>query len=150
MRFPIAARPLLARPLLARPLLARPLLALPLAAALDAGPALASSPDAWEEFRADVEAKCVAALPETLKNQTVYVDETGTAAYGVALIAGRSASEKARVTFACVYDKETKEAQVTGPIGREFVRVLTARQRAAVLERQKAGKAAPAGEDDAE
>lgn len=92
----------------------------------------------------------MAALPEKLKNQTVFVDETGTATYGVALIAGRSASEKARVTFACVYDKQTKEAEVTGAIGREFVRVLTARQRAAVLERQKAGKAAPAGDDGEE
>jgi hypothetical protein len=132
------------------PIPARSLLALPLAAALGACPALASSPDAWAEFKADVEAKCVAALPEKLKNQTVFVDETGTEAYGVALIAGRSAREKARVTFACVYDKKTKQAQVTGAIGREFVRVLTAKQRAAVLERQKAGKAAPGGEDGEE
>lgn len=114
------------------------LLALPLATALGAAPALASSDDAWAAFKADVEAKCVAALPEKLKNQTVFVDETGTEAYGVALIAGRSASEKARVTFACVYDKQAKTAQLTGPIGREFVRVITDKQRAAMEERRKA------------
>ncbi|MBB3976049.1 hypothetical protein GGQ64_001236 [Rhizobium azooxidifex] len=117
------------------------LLALPVATAL-ASPALASSSDAWAEFKADVEAKCVAALPETLKNQTVFVDETGTEAYGVALIAGRSESEKARVTFACVYDKQAKTAQLTGPIGREFVRVITDKQRAAMEERRKKNGAA--------
>lgn len=112
-------------------------------------PALASSDDAWAQFKADVEAKCIAALPETLRNQTVFVDETGTESYGIALIAGRSQQEKARVTFACVYDKQAKSAQVTGPIGREYVRVLTDRQRAAVLERQKQDGAAD-GADDTE
>lgn len=123
--------------------------ALSVAAALGAAPALASSSDAWAAFKADVEAKCVAALPETLKNQTVFVDETGTEAYGVALIAGRSESEKARVTFACVYDKQAKTAQLTGPIGREFVRVITDKQRAAMEERQKTNGAAD-GDNGAE
>ncbi|NVP57506.1 hypothetical protein [Mycoplana rhizolycopersici] len=111
------------------------------AALVGAAPAFASSSDAWSEFRDDVKAKCVAALPEKLKNETVFVDEFGTEKYGVALISGRSDQEKARVTFACVYDKQSRSAQVTGAIGREYVRVLNDRQRAAVLERQKSNGA---------
>ncbi|MCF3638568.1 hypothetical protein LXM94_01115 [Rhizobium sp. TRM95111] len=129
------------------------LIALPIAAA--ATPALASSDDAWEAFRADVEKACVAALPEKFRKPTVHVDPTGTERFGIALVAGRSQSEKMRVSYVCVYDKQAKTVELTGAIGPEFVRVLNDKQRAKVLERRAAaakGETSPQGapEDDAE
>lgn len=109
-------------------------------------PAFASSSDAWGDFRADVKAKCVAALPEKLRNEAVFVDEFGTEKYGIALISGRPAKEKVRVTFACVYDKQAKTAQVTGSIGPEFVRVLTEKQRTDFLAKQKKNAASAEAE----
>ena len=110
------------------------------------GPAFASSPDEWEAFRKDVETKCTEALPEKLRRPITHVDQTGTESFGIALIAGRSPSEKARVTFVCVYDKQAKTVEVSGPIGPEYVRLLNDKQREAVQARRE--KAAAAGADD--
>ena len=110
------------------------------------GPAFASSPDEWEAFRKDVEAKCTEALPEELRRVISPVEQSGTESFGIALIAGRSPSEKARVTFVCVYDKQAKTVEVSGPIGPEYVRLLNDKQREAVQARRE--KAAAAGADD--
>ena len=113
------------------------------------GPAFASSPDEWEAFRKDVEAKCTEALPEKLRRPITHVDQTGTESFGIALIAGRSPSEKARVTFVCVYDKQAKTVEVSGPIGPEYVRLLNDKQREAVqARREKAAAGADAAADE--
>ena len=114
------------------------------------GLALASSPDEWEAFRKDVDAKCTEGLPEKLRNPTTYVDQTGTESFGIALIAGRSPSEKARVTFVCVYDKQARTVEVSGPIGPEYVRVLNDRQRAAIEARRKKAAGGTTDDDTAE
>jgi hypothetical protein len=98
--------------------------------------AFASSPEAWEEFRQDVETTCTASLPEVLATPTVYVEPTGTEAFGVALIEGLSPESKARVTYVCVYDKQTKAVELTPAIASEFVHVVTESEREAIAKQR--------------
>lgn len=98
--------------------------------------ASASTPEAWQAFRADVEEKCSAALPEALGTPVVYVEPTGTQSYGVALIEGLSPESKARIVYACVYDKDKKTVELTPAIAEEFVRVVTDSERQAILDRR--------------
>ena len=70
--------------------------------------AFASSPDAWEAFRADVKAKCLAAAQATgMKSPEVLVHPLGTETYGLALL--REGADK-RI---CVYGKQTKTVELT-------------------------------------
>jgi hypothetical protein len=103
-------------------------------------PAQASSPAAWEAFRADVEKSCTASLPEVLGSPTVFVEPTGTQSYGVAAIEGLSPESKAQVVYVCVYDKQTKRAEVTPAIAAEFLHVVRESEReAAAKQRAKTG-----------
>ncbi|MCQ4634189.1 hypothetical protein J2Y63_006889 [Shinella sp. BE166] len=115
-----------------------PLTALVLSLAASA--AHASSPDAWEEFRADVEKSCVASLPEALGTPTVFVEPTGTESFGIAAIEGLSPESKSQVTYVCVYDKQKKTVQVTPAIAAEFLHVVRESEReAAAAERAATG-----------
>ena len=70
--------------------------------------AFASSPDAWEAFRADVKAKCLAAAQATgMKSPEVLVHPLGTETYGLAVL--REGADK-RI---CVYGKQTKTVELT-------------------------------------
>ena len=70
--------------------------------------AFASSPDAWEAFRADVKAKCLAAAQATgMKSPEVLVHPLGTETYGLAVL--REGADK-RI---CVYGKQTKKVELT-------------------------------------
>ena len=112
------------------------LLAAPLAAPL----AHASSPDAWEEFRADVEKSCLASLPETLGTPNVFVEPTGTQSFGLAAIEGLSPESKSQITYLCVYDKQKMTVEVSPPIAAEFLHVVRESEReAAAAERAKTG-----------
>lgn len=72
------------------------------------GVASASSPAAWEEFRADVAAKCLAAAQASgMKQPEVLVHPLGTETYGLAVL--REGADK-RI---CVYGKQTKKVELT-------------------------------------
>ena len=70
--------------------------------------ASASSPDAWDAFRADVKAKCLAAAQATgMKSPEVLVHPLGTETYGLAVL--REGADK-RI---CVDGKPTKKVELT-------------------------------------
>lgn len=83
---------------------------------LAAGSASASSDDAWKEFAADVEAKCKAAAMPSIEDVKAVVDPFGSEHFGLALITGRPKGANGFVTHICVYDKQSKSAE----IGSEF------------------------------
>ena len=84
--------------------------------ALLATPALADSEAAWDEFRAEVEAACRAAvegLGQAGGAVAVEVNPFGSEHYGVALVTLASAAGTDRL--ACVLDKATGAAEITAP-----------------------------------
>ena len=92
------------------------LLTLSLAAPL----AHASSPDAWEEFRADVEKSCLASLPEALGTPSVFVEPTGTESFGIAAVEGLSPESKSQITPASAVSTtmikaKSRLANMSGP-----------------------------------
>jgi len=113
-----------------------------LSLALAAPAAHASSPDAWEEFRADVEKSCLASLPEALGTPTVFVEPTGTQSFGIVAVEGLSPEAKSQITYVCIYDKEKKTVEVSPPIAAEFLHVVRESERAAA-----AAKRAETGDD---
>ena len=113
-----------------------------LSLALAAPAAHASSPDAWEEFRADVEKSCRASLPEALGTPTVFVEPTGTQSFGIAAVEGLSPEAKSQITYVCIYDKEKKTVEVSPPIAAEFLHVVRESERTAA-----AAKRAETGDD---
>ncbi len=77
-------------------------------AALIPAASQASSPQAWEEFRADVGAKCLAAAKATgMKTPEVVIHPLGTETYGLAVL--REGADK-RI---CVYVKQTQKVELT-------------------------------------
>jgi hypothetical protein len=109
-----------------------------LAVSLLAPAAYASSPDAWEAFRADVEKSCLASLPEALGTPTVFVEPTGTQSFGVAAIEGLSPESKSQITYVCVYDKQKKTVEVSPPIAAEFLHVVRESEREAAAKEKAA------------
>ncbi|MCQ0970919.1 hypothetical protein MLD63_10830 [Paracoccus sp. TK19116] len=96
-----------------------------IAAALLAGlavPATASSDDAWEEFRAEVEGACTA-LVEAPEGATVtaQVNPFGTESYGAALmtvtVPGDEDGDEPgyEEVSVCIFDKQDRSAELTGP-----------------------------------
>ncbi len=77
-----------------------------------AGPALASSGDAWDRFRADVGAACLA-LVQGPGTATVEVNPFGSVSYGVAVVTLSSTVGTDRMI--CVYDKAGKTAELSAP-----------------------------------
>ena len=75
--------------------------------------ALASSPDAWEEFRRDVEKSCRAAVKGVIDPQVVQVDPYGSESYGFAVLVGPEASGSKLRLVACAYDKRRRRAEVS-------------------------------------
>jgi hypothetical protein len=78
--------------------------------ALAASPALASSGDAWEEFREDVRAACLA-LVQVQGTVTIEVNPFGTESYGVALVTVKADWGEDRM--ACVFDKVSGKAELS-------------------------------------
>ena len=77
-----------------------------------AGPALASSGDAWDQFRADVGAACLA-LVQGPGTTVVEVNPFGSDSYGVAVVTLASGAGTDRMI--CVYDKASKTAELSAP-----------------------------------
>jgi len=78
--------------------------------------ALASSPDAWEEFRKDIRRKCEQKLQNVLIDPKIIVDPFGVSSAGIALCAGQSKHSKEQHIVICVYDKKSKKVELTSEI----------------------------------
>lgn len=76
---------------------------------------LASSDEAWEEFRKEVDAACqeLVEVPDNAQVQ-VNVNPFGSESYGAALVAVNFGAEGQDV-MVCIYDKQSKTAELTGP-----------------------------------
>lgn len=86
-------------------------------AALVAGPAAASSEEAWAEFRSDVETSCRALL-DTPGTPSVRVNPFGSDRFGLALITVTLEDGTADL-YGCIYDKQAKTAELTAPFPAE-------------------------------
>lgn len=72
----------------------------------------ASPPEAWEEFRRDVERQCTAlADAQGIRGAAVSVDPYGTESYGVAIIIGGDGQRQN--LYVCVYDKRSQQAELS-------------------------------------
>lgn len=109
-----------------------------LALSLAVPAAHASSPDAWEEFRADVEKSCLASLPEAVGTPNVFVEPTGTESYGIAAIEGLSPESKSLITYVCIYDKQKQTVEISPPIAAEFLHVVRESEREAAAKAKAA------------
>jgi hypothetical protein len=77
-------------------------------------PALASSEDAWKEFRAKVSKSCEKAVAGRLEKPQIAVDPFGSDSYGVAIARGVSTDSKAPRVIVCVFDKRSGKAEASG------------------------------------
>ena len=80
---------------------------------LSAGSAIASSDDAWAEFRADVETACLGIVEEP-GEIVIEVNPFGSERYGAALVTATLAGGGAS-RMICIYDKATKAVELTAP-----------------------------------
>lgn len=76
-----------------------------------AGAAHASSDMAWQQFAADVEAKCRKAAV-TIEKPVATVDSFGSEHYGLALLTGKPKGAKGVIAQICVYDKQKKTVEI--------------------------------------
>lgn len=86
-------------------------------------PALASSDDAWAEFAAKVETKCLTAAADMLEKPTIAVDPFGTESYGVAVLTGKPRGADGSVSYFCVMDKKTETAEIGSELGADTLTV---------------------------
>ena len=89
--------------------------------------ARSSSDAAYAAFKADVAERCTARAKSELADPIVIVDAYGTTSYGIALIYGRPQTPKGMpqlpglASKVCVYDKKTKQVELSGDIETNFV-----------------------------
>jgi hypothetical protein len=88
-----------------------------------AGPAAASSDDAWTEFVADVQLKCLAATQDMLDNATIAVDPVGSENFGLAIVSGKAKGADARISHICVYNKQNQSVEIGGELTDAMVKV---------------------------
>ncbi|MDQ1847452.1 hypothetical protein Q9299_04055 [Gemmobacter fulvus] len=74
-------------------------------------PCHASSDEAWEQFRTDVHAACLAALGDT-GTAVIEVNPFGSESYGAALVTVSTGTAAERMV--CVFDKQSGKAELTG------------------------------------
>lgn len=79
---------------------------------LAAGAASASSDDAWRDFADDVAAKCKEAANASIEDARAVVDPYGSEHFGLALVTGRPKGANGFVTHICVYNKQSKAAEI--------------------------------------
>ncbi len=80
---------------------------------MSATPVFASSEDAWEEFRNEVKAACTALAPEGGETM-IEVNPFGSDTYGAALII-HTINDDSAERYVCIFDKQTKKAEITAP-----------------------------------
>lgn len=73
----------------------------------------ASTDDAWAEFRADVKTACEELSPAD-GTVLVEVDPFGSESYGTAIVYHQTDAGLDR--YVCIYDKKTKQAELTGAL----------------------------------
>ncbi len=78
--------------------------------------AFAASDEAWDAFRADVQDKCLAQGAQTLESPAIVVDPFGSESYGMALMTGMEKDTTNVRSVLCVYDKQSKAVQLSGPL----------------------------------
>jgi hypothetical protein len=78
--------------------------------------ALAASPDAWDTFRQEVAAACIAAAAPLIENAAVDVDPFGSQSYGLALVHGKAKGGDSEIRSICVFDKKTKAVELGGEL----------------------------------
>lgn len=83
-----------------------------IALAVLASPALASSEEAWQAFRADVLTKCHALVPQA-DRATIEGNPFGSDRFGAAIVTTRVAEGTERLV--CIYDKRDQTAELTAP-----------------------------------
>ena len=79
-------------------------------------PALAASPDAWDAFRQEVAAACIAAAAPLIGNAAADVDPFGSESYGLALLYGKAKGADNEIRAICVFDKKTKTVEIGGEL----------------------------------
>ncbi len=77
----------------------------------------ASSPAAWDSFRAEVRARCLAAAKGSVDKIRIRVDPHGSESYGVALVKGVDRVARTPVTYVCVTPKGKAGAELSGETG---------------------------------
>lgn len=82
---------------------------------LPALPAFAASDDAWAEFAAEVEQRCLEATSGMLENARAIVDPFGSESYGLAIVSGEVGQGQA-AAIVCVFNKRTKAAEIGGEL----------------------------------
>ena len=80
------------------------------------GVACASSPDAWDAFRADVRKKCLAAAKGWMIDVDIRVDPVGSDSYGFAALKGKDKFTGGAATRLCIYGKRSKKAELSADV----------------------------------
>jgi hypothetical protein len=94
-----------------------------LATAASAAPSSASSPDAWDEFRQEVQQKCAALAEGRIEQPRIVVDPFGTESYGVAILTGKAVGAETVVSSICVFDKKSQAAEISGELPADQVTI---------------------------
>lgn len=79
---------------------------------------LASSPEAWEEFRNDVQEKCLLATlfyAQSMEPVGQLVDPFGSESYGFSIIQMQDKQTQELSLIVCAYDKITMKAEISAP-----------------------------------
>ena len=92
-------------------------------ASLIALPAAASSGDAWKEFSAEVQARCLGAIEGVMEKPKIVVDPFGSQSYGLAIIKGKAKGTKTEISQICVFDKKNKTVEIGGELSRDAVKI---------------------------
>ncbi|MGV8936112.1 MAG: hypothetical protein ACOH2J_03255 [Allorhizobium sp.] len=90
------------------------------------GPARASSDDAWAEFSAAVEQKCLSAVGGAIEKPVVVVDPSGSERFGLALVTGTPPKMKQPVSYICVLDKETGAVELGSELSSDMLTITVA------------------------
>lgn len=72
----------------------------------------ASSPDAWEEFRANVKIACEAKIKKNFEITTIDIDPSGSDSYGIAIATGKEKGVNGVVSQVCIFDKVTEKVEL--------------------------------------
>ena len=98
------------------------------AAALTFGAsAHASSPDAWKEFKAQVEQKCADAAKDMFRKPQVAVDPIGSESFGLAVVFGKAKQVKGRAAVICIVNKKTGVVEIGTEMSNDIIRVRKAK-----------------------
>lgn len=80
-------------------------------------PVKASSEDAWEEFRAEVEAACRSTTEDIFEAPEIIVDPFGSESYGIAIVTGlERGGDGTPRSIVCIFDKVSRSAEVGTPL----------------------------------